>query len=132
MNIIIRKDASTNIGTGHVMRCLTLADELRQNGANISFICCEETGHLIDLIEEKGYKVYHLPAIINSKVDKELTQEIVKKQPEPADWLIVDHYDLDIAWESSLKKSVKKIMVIDDLANRQHYCDPNFTKREKI
>lgn len=123
MNIFVRVDSSISIGTGHVMRCLTLAGELRQKDANISFICRREGGHLIDLIEQKGYKVYQLPGAINLRVDKELTQEILGAQPELVDWLIVDHYDLDIEWENSQRKYVGKIMVIDDLANRQHDCD---------
>ncbi len=61
MNIAFRTDASLQIGTGHVMRCLTLADELRQRGAKISFICRELPGNLIGLIEHKGYSVLRLP-----------------------------------------------------------------------
>ena len=60
MNIAFRTDASLQIGTGHVMRCLTLADELHQRGAEISFICREHPGNLIGLIEGKGYTVLRL------------------------------------------------------------------------
>ncbi len=60
MNIVFRTDASLQIGTGHVMRCLTLADELRQRGAVVSFVCREHPGNLIGLIEGKGYTVLRL------------------------------------------------------------------------
>lgn len=135
MNIIIRTDASVNIGTGHVMRCLTLADELKQRNANIRFICREETGNLIELIEKKGFKVYRLPANIEVEEDKVLTGRILKKQSTPPDWLIVDHYEINSSWESSLREFVKKIMVIDDLADRKHDCDlllnQNYSTDEK-
>src|SRR3989338_594455 len=123
MNIVVRVDASIDTGTGHVMRCLTLADELRQSGASVSFVCREGGGNLIELIGRKGYVVHRLPAGIDLEADKRLTQRVLKEQPAPPDWLISDHYDFDVLWESPLRRFVKKIMVIDDLANRQHDCD---------
>lgn len=59
-NLIIRTDLSVKIGTGHVMRCLTLADELRERGAEVFFVCREFDGILSGYIEEKGYIVHHL------------------------------------------------------------------------
>ncbi|MFC3886640.1 UDP-2,4-diacetamido-2,4,6-trideoxy-beta-L-altropyranose hydrolase [Bacillus songklensis] len=133
MNICIRVDSSIKIGTGHVMRCLTLADQLYQQGHNISFICREHEGNLCDIIERKGYKVYRLPKDhqfndssllgVPWEVDAEQTASIISKQLEPLDWLIVDHYQIDIQWESKLYSVAKKIMVIDDLADRHHVCD---------
>jgi predicted nucleic acid-binding protein len=46
MNILIRTDASQQIGSGHVMRCLSLANELRQKKARVSFICQELAGNM--------------------------------------------------------------------------------------
>lgn len=123
MNVFFRTDSAVNIGTGHVVRCLTLADELRANGTEISFICREDTGNIIEAIEKKGYRVYRLPSNIDIKRDCELTKAIINNQKEATDWLIVDHYDIDISYESSLRDHAKKIMVIDDLANRRHDCD---------
>ncbi len=60
-NLIIRTDLSVKIGTGHVMRCLTLADELRERGAEVFFVCREFDGILSGYIEEKGYIVHRLP-----------------------------------------------------------------------
>jgi UDP-2,4-diacetamido-2,4,6-trideoxy-beta-L-altropyranose hydrolase len=123
MNIIIRTDASINIGTGHVIRCLTLADELRQKGTDINFICREGPGDLINYIENRGYKVYQLPSEIDIETDRRLIKEILSDYEIKPDWLIIDHYDIDISWEHPLRKYVKKLMVIDDLANREHDCD---------
>lgn len=121
MNIVIRTDASIHIGTGHVFRCLTLADELTQRGMNIRFICREEKGNLIETIKRKGYKVYLLPAGIDLNNEKKLIQKILEQ--ESPDWLIIDHYDIGISWETYFRKFVKMVMVIDDLANRPHDCD---------
>ncbi len=39
------------------------------------------------------------------------------------EWLIVDHYDLDARWESRLRPVVRRLLVLDDLAERAHDCD---------
>lgn len=147
MNIFIRADASINIGTGHIMRCLSLADYLTDSNLSrnfkinsichneheqigkVHFVCRDEPGNLINLIKQRGYDVFSLPAGIDLEVDRKLTEEILQKQT--SDLLIIDHYEITYSWESSLRKFVNKIMVIDDLADRKHNCDillnQNFT-----
>lgn len=140
MNIFIRTDASIRIGTGHIMRCITLADVLCEKGAKISFICREFPGNLCDFIENKGYKVYRLPYSetqfndtcqcpshlqwlgVSLEVDAKQTQHVLNSQQE-IDWLIIDHYAIDNQWEIQMRSHVKNIMVIDDLADRPHDCD---------
>lgn len=139
MNIIFRTDASIHIGTGHVMRCLTLANALRKHGATCEFVCRAHTGNLIDHIESQGFKVHALSVTEqgmhdNSKPDdyaawlgvpwqQDAEQTLADIQHKKADWLIVDHYGLDAHWERALAATTDRIMVIDDLADRPHYCD---------
>ncbi len=125
MNIIIRTDASVSIGTGHIMRTLTLAKKLKAKGRQISFISREYQGNLIDYIKEQGFNVYHLPAIKNPfpEIDAEQTIDILKQQTNTIDLIVIDHYAIDITWEKKIRPYVNKIMVIDDLANRKHDCD---------
>lgn len=135
MNICIRTDASVEIGTGHVMRCLVLAEDLRRNQCNVNFICREFPGNLIKNLEANGFKVWSLPVPEstcngadfrrwlqnNWKTDAKQTIELLNKQPE-IDWFIVDHYALDRQWEHIIKPRVKRLLVIDDLADRPHDC----------
>jgi len=138
---IIRADASVQIGTGHVMRCLTLADELRGRGAEAIFVCREFDGNLCGYIEEKGYIVHRLPLsnVQEQNIESSLKhaawlgadwqtdvrqiEEIIKGFENPPNWLVVDHYAIDEKWEGCLRPYVKKIMVVDDLADRVHDCD---------
>ncbi len=139
MNITFRADASLQIGTGHVMRCLTLADALHEHGAQCNFICRKHPGNLDEYIRSKGYVVHSLP-IFQSQIpdasatlahaawlgarqaeDAQICAAILQEQKP--DWLVVDHYALDAQWESVLRPSVGRIMVIDDLADRLHDCD---------
>jgi len=123
MNFCFRADASTYIGTGHIIRCLALADELNRRGDRIYFVCRKEKEDLIELIEKRGYKVFSLPKGINIGIDKEMTGTFLQRIPGVIDWLIVDHYDIGISWESFQRDYVRNIMVIDDLANRKHDAD---------
>ncbi len=138
MKIVFRVDASFEIGSGHTMRCLTLADALKDGGHECEFIVREQPGHLIALIEDKGYRVHALPLAelatsspdeyIHShwlpggqQQDSEDTWAVL--QPNGCDWLVVDHYGVGAPWETRLRKASRHVMVIDDLADRAHECD---------
>lgn len=137
MNVVFRADASIDIGTGHVMRCLTLAAELRERGATCRFICRAHSGHLIDAIRQHGFAVDALPAAPLKAVNSHLRhaawlgtdqasdarETLAAIAGQTVDWLIADHYGLDIAWGRVLRPACRRIMVIDDLADRQHDCD---------
>jgi UDP-2,4-diacetamido-2,4,6-trideoxy-beta-L-altropyranose hydrolase len=122
MKVVIRADGSLQLGTGHIIRCLTLADALQKGGATVNFICQEQEGHLQRLIEQKGYRVYLLPDFSLGGEDPVMTKSILKAMGKP-DWLIVDHYGLDFQWEAVVQSYAHRIMVIDDMANRGHQCD---------
>ncbi len=81
MKVCFRTDASINIGTGHVMCCLTLADELRHKCTDISFICREEPAKMISYIENRGCKIHPLPGggDIDIETDKRLTKDVIKR-----------------------------------------------------
>lgn len=128
MKVIFRTDASVEIGSGHLMRCLTLADQLREEGAEAAFICRDLPGGMFDLLQARGYRFARLPAAEAGKVTPlldagETIAAAGELFPERADWLVVDHYGMDAAWECSLRPHVRRIMAIDDLANRPHDCD---------
>lgn len=138
LTVVFRTDASLQIGSGHVMRCLTLADALRSAAAECHFICREHPGNLLDTLREKGHPVHALPAGdaigkgstsspahaewlgSNWLSDADQTRAIVESIHP--DWLIVDHYALDARWESALGPYCGRLMVIDDLADRPHDC----------
>jgi UDP-2,4-diacetamido-2,4,6-trideoxy-beta-L-altropyranose hydrolase len=124
MRVAIRADASLRMGTGHVMRCLALADTLRGRGASVSFLCRQHDGHLCDLIESQGFAVSRLAASDGSwQTDADQCCAEIGRMGTAVDLLIVDHYALDKLWEQALRPLVRRILVIDDLANRPHDCD---------
>lgn len=141
MKVVFRADASLQMGTGHVMRCLTLADALTAQGAECQFICREHPGSLIEQIRNKGYRTHALSVSSGAGQPPSATAQpahaawLGSSQEQDAadcagvlaevnpDWLIVDHYALDARWELALKPHYRKLMAIDDLADRPHLCD---------
>lgn len=140
VKVVFRTDASIRIGTGHVMRCLTLANELTRQGHQCWFVCREHPGNLGDLIARQGHCLTLLSAPANHPMQEKATasddyelwlgvpwQEDARDtldaiSDHKPDWLVVDHYALDARWERLVAGTVGKVMVIDDLANRHHEC----------
>jgi UDP-2,4-diacetamido-2,4,6-trideoxy-beta-L-altropyranose hydrolase len=147
MKILFRVDSSLNIGTGHAMRCLSLAAVLEAHGHKCDFICRDQPGNLYEYIIDQGFIVHIMPYeetsilnVIEATYTQRLRLDLKKDAIQTSfmiktlsiDWLIVDHYELDYDWERYIQKEHPsiKIMVIDDLANRPHLAlillDQNF------
>lgn len=139
-NIAFRADASFRLGTGHLMRCLTLADSFAAAGDDCTFVCSEAAGSLIELIRERGHAVRLLPdgdaeglcsagsraddqsdAARRNCLDAERTRSALVDVA--VDCIVVDHYALQAVWERSMRAVCDCLCVIDDLADRTHDCD---------
>ena len=138
-NIFIRVDSGIETGIGHMMRCFALAEILKDMDFEVNFISKKLNGNICDFIIKNGYKVHSIPSNNqNEKTNKFSTNDIKKKIVEndaletmkiiiknndKSPWILVDHRDLDIQWETILRECVERIIVIDDLANKKHDCD---------
>jgi len=115
IRILMRCDASRQIGSGHVMRCLTLARALAEGGARVSFACSAETLETVPALGASGFPVTVLAAPLDA-------DEVVATGHH---WgaIVVDHYGLDARHEAIFRQAAPVIMVLDDLADRPHDCD---------
>ena len=139
MKTVFRVDSSNFIGFGHLTRCLTLAKVLRERGVECIFVCRDHPGNIASNVIDSGFSLFLLERVNEAavskvseleydkwlgcswKIDADETNEILKSvQPE---LLIVDHYSIDAKWEEALAKNYMNLMVIDDMANRDHSCD---------
>ena len=121
------------------MRCLTLANELKKHSVDIQFICTSNETSVHDLIQNCGFLVTLLlkknntfvigrcdpphAHWLNSSWEQDVEETKLAIGDCKVDWLIIDHYGLDYRWESAMRDISKKILVIDDLADRKHDCD---------
>lgn len=112
---LIRCDAAPAIGAGHVMRCLTLADALAAEGWRCGFVCAEGTAAAVAALRARPYAVTERPG--------PGPDDLRAAAPDGVDLLVVDHYGWDAAREAPLRGWARRILVIDDLADRAHACD---------
>ena len=139
MEVGFRADASVDIGTGHVMRCITLANALTAQGANCRFYMRDLAGSMAQEVRSNGHAVSVLPGLSTAdavlgdlahsdwlgtswQIDAAQTLGMSDGAPH-LDWLVVDHYALDHRWHKQLRARASRILVIDDLADRQLDCD---------
>ena len=136
-NLFVRVDAGVQIGDGHFLRCLTLANSLKKKFDQIIFISNQLPKHFIKKIKRDNFKIYKINGythIQKEKLEKKLktqlihndlveTKKIIEKYKNSTNWLIIDHFGIDHFWEKNVRVNIKKIIVIDDLANRKHECD---------
>ncbi len=129
---IIRVDSSSEIGAGHLARCLALANYLVKLKAKVIFICRNHYGSSHKLVLKQKFRLH----LLNGKKDQVISSEhkdwLGFSQPQdvvessvfidmyPESHVIVDHYGLDFQWESKI--NCESMTVIDDLANRHHKC----------
>ncbi|MHB9149527.1 MAG: UDP-2,4-diacetamido-2,4,6-trideoxy-beta-L-altropyranose hydrolase [Thermoleophilia bacterium] len=145
MLVAIRVDASTSLGMGHLVRCMTLAETLQDHGAEVWFVYTEllETHEL--RLQEAGFGTIRMgssaagaaepsgtlgpgqppaaPQVVDQETDASRVIDALQNLPAPVDWIVVDHYGIDARCEGLLRAHTRRLMVIDDLADRRHECD---------
>ncbi len=136
MNVVFRVDASVWIGSGHVMRCLVLADELKSHGYRVSFACLPQKGDMISYIESRGFEVVTLTApseYIQPTHEADYCGWLQRSVCEDArdflshikaaDLVVTDHYAIESDWQKRVRSELGcHLIAIDDLA-RTHDAD---------
>jgi UDP-2,4-diacetamido-2,4,6-trideoxy-beta-L-altropyranose hydrolase len=133
MRLMIRVDGDGRIGGGHVMRCLTLAEAARRAGHAVSFVMADGPGSLAGRVRAAGFDVVALPRRPHAaETEPPLAGWLSLPSAEDArlsrdaalafapDWLVLDHYGLDIRWVRCLRDALPavRVLAIDDLDDR--------------
>ena len=119
--VIFRVDGNQQIGLGHIMRCLTLANRLHSGGFSILFICSQSSEGALSLVKKNYYDIAVIPFSETAEHDARTCLDIIRGLDVVL--VVTDHYMLNFSWEEIIYSEIYSLLVIDDLANRKHYCD---------
>lgn len=118
-SFIIRADANSAIGTGHVMRCLALAQAWQDNGGTVTFLMAPCSPSLEQRICSEGMNILSITEQSGSDEDATITAEIAKKIE--SSWVVVDGYQFGADYQKILKEYNCRILFIDDYGHADHY-----------
>lgn len=118
--IVFKVSASVSLGAGHVMRCLALADRLAAQGFSIAFLIGPRTCRVVPTLSSRKYEVR---VIAEDASPEACAHELHTHWPNGATWLVIDDYRHGVDFEARCRSWAARILVIDDLANRDHACD---------
>lgn len=119
MRLIIRTDASSEIGAGHLMRCLALAQGWQTHGGQVTFITACKNDGLLHRLRNEGFEVITLEQAYPNSTDWERTSQVLAKHPDA--WVVLDGYHFDPTYQRQVKKSGHPLLIIDDTAHLKHY-----------
>lgn len=126
MNLYIRADADSKIGTGHIMRCIALAQAWQDQGGEVTFISHCESEVLRERILKEGFQIITIEAPYANSDDLTHTIEYLKRpspltlHPSPA-WLVLDGYHFTPEYQKAIRDSGIHLLVIDDMNHLPHY-----------
>ena len=119
MQVVFRVDASTQIGTGHVMRCLALAQPRQDTQGQAIFIVANPIPALEERLKSEGMKVIHLAAEPGSLADAKETAALAHQFN--ASWVLLDGYQFGSEYQQTIKNSGLNLLFIDDYGHAEHY-----------
>lgn len=118
-HLIIRADAGTEIGSGHLMRCLALGQAWKDAGGKVVFITACHCEGLLQRLREEDFQIHLLAGQYPDNADWDDTSGVLDTHPNA--WVVLDGYHLDEGYQQRVKESGHRLLVIDDMAHLKHY-----------
>lgn len=118
--LLVRADASVSSGTGHVMRCLALAQAWQDSGGRVLFAVAQSTPGLRQRVAKEQCEIVALSATPGSSADAEQTVAMARRYA--AEWIAVDGYHFGAKYQQQLKMAGCKLLFIDDYGHAGQYA----------
>jgi UDP-2,4-diacetamido-2,4,6-trideoxy-beta-L-altropyranose hydrolase len=116
---LVRADANAQMGTGHLMRCLALAQAWQAQGGEAIFVTACDSKGLRRRLRDEGFQVVELEKTYPDPGDWEATSQALAAHPDA--WVVLDGYHFDPAYQRRVKRAGHPLLVIDDMAHLDHY-----------
>jgi UDP-2,4-diacetamido-2,4,6-trideoxy-beta-L-altropyranose hydrolase len=117
--LVIRVDANVAIGTGHVMRCLALAQAWQDSEGDCVFAMAESTPAVEQRLRREGMKVERLAAVAGTREDTKQVGRLARENN--ARWIVLDGYHFDSAYQRAIKAEEFKLLCVDDQGRAETY-----------
>lgn len=117
--LVIRADAGGEKGTGHLMRCLALAQAWQDAGGRVIFITGSQSEGLLQRLQKEGFDIHQLAYIYPHNDDWDNTKSVLADHPDA--WVVLDGYHFDEIYQQRIKDTGHQLLVIDDMAHLKHY-----------
>lgn len=118
-SLLIRADANTRIGTGHLMRCLALAQAWKDSGGEVTFITACESAGLLQRLSDEGFQIITVERSYPDPADWEVTSQVLAAHSNA--WVVLDGYHFDPVYQIRIKEAGHPLLMIDDMAHLEHY-----------
>jgi len=118
-HLIIRADADTQMGTGHLMRCLALAQGWQAQGGQATFVTACDNDRLLHRLRYEGFQVIILEEAYPDPKEWGTTSQVLAAQSDS--WVVLDGYHFDQAYQKRIKEGGNRLLVIDDMAHLDNY-----------
>ena len=119
--LFIRVDANPQIGIGHLMRCIALAQQAKKQGYKVTFISSCEIKSLRNKINDESFLLVSIKMPYPDPVDLETTLVLINNSSSNNTWVVLDGYHFDVHYQQSIKNNGNRLLVIDDTAHLNHY-----------
>jgi UDP-2,4-diacetamido-2,4,6-trideoxy-beta-L-altropyranose hydrolase len=118
--LILRADASEAIGTGHVMRCLAIAQHWRALGGHVVFAVRSLPSAMQARLIEEGFECK--PIACDGGTVADAAETLKHVATAGAEWLVVDLHNLSPSYQREAKAQGHRLLLIDDYPKPGHYC----------
>ncbi len=126
--LIIRADADSRIGTGHLMRCIALGQAWRDDGGKVMFSTCCDSPALLQLLHDENFEVIEIKRSDEGCLFSDLRPPSFAKaavdKPTSDRWMVLDGYHFTVEDHRAIRNAGGRLLVIDDCNHLPEYeCD---------